>query len=133
MWPVPSLVRARVGLAAHGSIPSPMPADLKPLADEIERQGRAAEAAGETAWALRCYRWALALRVAMEGLTVSQRSPKLSGDMDAAHREAISRAHLQSPPMAAARKAGYKTLADIAAALDVSKSFVSQVFARKKP
>lgn len=53
--------------------------------------------------------------------------------MNEAHREAISKAHLhQSRPMKAARGAGMKTLGDVATALGVSKSFVSQVFSGKK-
>ena len=53
--------------------------------------------------------------------------------MNEAHREAISKAHPQSPAMKAARKAGFATLGDVAKALGVSKSFVSQVFSNKKP
>lgn len=66
-------------------------------------------------------------------LRESKRSPILKREMKEAHRLAISEGHNQSKPMKAARAAGYPTLQDVAEALGATKSFVSQVFSRKKP
>lgn len=109
--------------------------ELLRLAAETDAELRAAIEAGDRARALKLQdRWALLMELAAApgALTSGKRSPKVD-NMDTAHREAISKAHLKSAPMAAARKAGLLTLGDVAKALGCSKSFISQVFSDQKP
>lgn len=111
-------------------------ARLRQLADREDAAALRALDAGDAELA-REYRLLATLHreVAAAGeLTTGERSPKVNKpEMVDSHRQAISEAHMPgSAAMKAARKAGMRTLADVARALGVSKGFVSQVLNGKK-
>lgn len=73
----------------------------------------------------------------MRGLTEGEYSPKIRpmAAMTAEHREAISRAKVTHPMMKAARKRGFKTQVEVAAAIGIKPNFLSAILsgAKKMP
>lgn len=111
------------------------PDELLARAAAADRALEAAVEAGDRALALKKLSegdlWRALAKEAR--LTKGKSLPKLKVPaMTDAHREAISKAKAGGPNMKAARKAGYKTMAELAAALGISGTFLSLILKGEK-
>lgn len=108
-------------------------AELLRLGEAVDVALRASIEAGDTETALKMVDAQQLLNGEIRRLTAGKKLPRIKTPvMTDAHREAISKAKPGGPNVKAARKAGYKTRAELATALGISATFLSLILKGEK-